>query len=109
MAYDRRQHGIKDPIEHIKKFKDLEDFRNNWCKKAILIELIHSKLTFEEANLFEHCQVIQEEIDDYTDRMVEGLTGNITEEGEIFTCKVCWQEFTSNEQLYDHYDKEHNK
>lgn len=75
MAYDRREHGIKNPDEFIQKFNGTEDFRNRWCKKAILIELIHTRLTFEEAGLFEYCKVIQEEIDKYTDRLIEGMFG----------------------------------
>ncbi len=73
MAYDRREHGIKDPENFITKYNGLEDFRNRWCKNVILIELIHTRLTFEEANLFSYCTIIQEEIDKYTDKLLEAM------------------------------------
>ena len=75
MAYDRREHAIKDPTSFVKRFGSLEDFRINWCRRVILIQLVHSLLTFEEDELYEHCEVIQQEIDRYTDRLVDGFLG----------------------------------
>ena len=68
--YDIREFGEKDPLGVVEMYPTLEAFREHWFRGKILIELVHSLVTFEDYDLYEHCEIIQQEIDKYTDRML---------------------------------------
>ena len=52
---------IIDPPNLIKHFVDLEDFRY-WLRDGTIQDLEISLKLFEEYELYEHCQIILEEI-----------------------------------------------
>lgn len=73
MAYNKRLYGEKDPVGVAQMYPSLESFRLNWCRQKIIIELLHSLLTFEDHDLYEHADVIQQELDKKVDKMLEGI------------------------------------
>lgn len=54
---------IMNPIEFIKNFKDLDDFRE-WALDGSILDLQEAIKVFEYYELYEHCAVMQELIDD---------------------------------------------
>ena len=63
---------IIDPTNFIKNFPDMDGFRL-WLKQGDINDLKETLSIFEKNDLFEHCIVIQEVIDEKVDIMLSGF------------------------------------
>lgn len=63
MKLDQQIEITLDPINFIKNFETLEDFRE-WALDKTVSYLQDAILIFQQAELYEHCAVMQKLIDD---------------------------------------------
>lgn len=54
---------IMNPVEFVKNFKDLDDFRE-WALDGTILDLQEAIKVFQEYELYEYCAVMKKLIDD---------------------------------------------
>lgn len=64
--------GIILPTQFVKNFKSKEEFRT-WAKLGTINDLKQCIHVFENYELYEHCAIMQDAIDERVDNMLSGL------------------------------------
>jgi hypothetical protein len=63
---------IMDPINFVKNFPTREHFKQ-WARTGMINDLKNEILTFERYELYEHCAMMQDVIDEKVDEMLSGF------------------------------------
>ena len=69
---DQHYQALTVPTEFIKNFKTRADFKK-WAHGGAINDLKEAIVSFEHYELYEHCAVMQEVIDEKVDKMLEGF------------------------------------
>lgn len=73
MSINERYEQLTDPVEFVKNFKTEAEFVS-WLRRAKRInDLRACRTAFQESELYEHCRLIQHEIDDRIDNILKGI------------------------------------
>lgn len=60
---NKQYEQIMNPVEFIKNFKDLDDFKE-WALDGSILDLQEAIKVFKEHELYEYCSIMQKLIDD---------------------------------------------
>ena len=66
---DESLEHIIDPQNFVKNFADLDQFKW-WCRTGDIKDLMDAIKVYEKHDLFEHCRIMQDVIDEKVDKML---------------------------------------